>query len=917
MLTIFILLVGGLGVATQRAEYLKDRPDEGPAQGMALKAVARDLEADIFFLASGILSTLEEPNIVQANLRLKAALEDLFDDRYDPKRIEDHRFTVTDNDLEMTIKPMSVLASTCTNNISLSGDMSAVTLPTYYHVSGGVTVRFEDGSGKLSTSTHNITIDELVPNLSPFVSTRLDEFEANGLSEFTDIGRMVRYMLTTLVRYRTIFGYGSGPYDTEKDLLNEGDVELAVNLAVLLEEARLFGTYDQDAVAAIDHYFYYATNTEVHFDEPGWGPYNPTTLRPWGSAERKNYARFQNRLPQFQTRTLGTLFGTYVHEGLIDPADLMALYLNLDQYDTSTDVEPKFSPSLLHSKFLFDGRYPDDRRDPSHVEYMVDVGPRTLLFMDPAGDFGQVYPERLAVDHYPDYLTVGSEVKVSKEITTPYKWMTNTRLKEGSRTGGVPPPQPPPEHDWVMLWEFKIWGDFKLAVGRDPTYSLSDGSDKDMFENRTISLDIPINIFAPLSHRPMNSAVFFTNLNTGSPPGATYNFTYESIAYEHFSNSTWSTVKDVIDPVMEDVIRLVKGATCPYHGLISNGKNLTSLRSGLELVTIDQETWTELDGFVTDRLTGVKLSTQILKPFLNFEYFVDIDRIDGAGMPNVAYELRMTIKTRMGDVAVSFLKSDTGQGGWVETEVELKVDGLLDVRYGFDWNDDQTWLRPSGGGTIGGTWSVPIQEKGPTSFKGVYVETVSSFAMMIIPDTGLTGPTGQVVDAIPSMSPARTFLPEFMEGLKAMSSPSMTLLFSDGSSVGGWHGFKANDARTVDLVLDWIIEHADGIVALAEAGRIEASALGMAAEADLGSQQQLEVRVYKGEEMFTIPMMHFSDASQMFQRDILYEPLTVSLMTGITHEYEEHPTKMAATTTFKYTEYYEIFIDDLEGPNEG
>lgn len=122
-----------------------------------------------------------------------------------------------------------------------------------------------------------------------------------------EIGRMVRYMLTTAAQYRVLQGYAAGEYGvagtTLADVLSATDVEVAVNLALLLEELRRFRALDPDAVAAV----------------------NATFL-----------PRFAGRLadpdlvPSAAQRSVSALLEAYASGGYVDPADLFALFEALD-----------------------------------------------------------------------------------------------------------------------------------------------------------------------------------------------------------------------------------------------------------------------------------------------------------------------------------------------------------------------------------------------------------------------------------------------------------------------------------------------------------------------------------------------------------------------------------------------------------
>jgi hypothetical protein len=878
VLTVFVLVLGGLGVVRDRADRFAKPPQRPTQSDEVVRELGRDLDSDLFFLASEALSKTEGTNLDPSNIIFKASAKALLDKRYEQRRIGDYTANHLSYDLRIIVMPMSIVASACTGNISVSGETGAFAAPAYYQVRGAVTFELKGPSDH--TATVNITVDRIVPDITPYITTRLVELNGNGKSEYSDIGRMVRYMLTTLVRFRASEGIGSGPYDTEKDLLNEGDVELAVNLAVLLEEARLFGSYDRSALESIDHYFLRATDPAAHLGELSWEPYNPTGLRPWGSAETKNYARYQNRMSQGAQRSMDALFREYVQEGRVDPADLMALYLNLDHYETGLSFDPSDLTSILSERFLFDGRYSTDRRDASHLVYYSDVGPRELQLKDPSGTFSGAYREQLSVDQSPDYLTVGSSISVSKNITVPYKWMTNARLSEGSRTGGVPPPQPPPDHDWMMQWSFGIYGNFTVAVGRDPRSSQEDGTARGPLLNRTIRLDIPMNIFAFLSNRPMNSAMTFTNLNVGSPPGATYNFTYESLAYEHFANSTWSSIKDIYGAAIGDTIRLVKSSACPYPIALGQGSDITVLDEGRQFRAVPDDVWASVDDFVQSRLTGPKLSTQILKPLMNSEYLVRMEYIKGDGAPD-SYTLRLTIQTNVGDLVMDLdvVKGGATVTGKVLLTSPITVKNVMQVEIEmFLPKFTPTYVRFSGSGIIQGVWSTTraiVPETVQDHYTGVAVNLGSDITLWLIDrrSNGTSDLSSEMLAAVPKdlgQDPAAN-LQRIVLAERTVHVGSLELLLStDGIE---WSGLMSTDDAGGQQMLDWVAGHSRALVGLALDGRLDISTVGFAAAGDMRDQPDIFAIKLTGRAIHEIPLMYYEVSSQMFQIDRTYPAL--------------------------------------------
>ena len=125
-----------------------------------------------------------------------------------------------------------------------SEDIGVCEANPYYVAVGNFSVR-------VSASGLNLTkwcsFDRPVISALPFLESKLRAFETASDGEFSDLGRMVSYMLATLCELRVLQGYGQPMYtglDTDSILMEE-DVYRAVALGLLLEQARLFKTLDE------------------------------------------------------------------------------------------------------------------------------------------------------------------------------------------------------------------------------------------------------------------------------------------------------------------------------------------------------------------------------------------------------------------------------------------------------------------------------------------------------------------------------------------------------------------------------------------------------------------------------------------------------------------------------------------------
>lgn len=81
----------------------------------------------------------------------------------------------------------------------------------------------------------------------PFLESKLRTFESSSAGEFSDLGKLVQYMLSTLAQLRVLQGYGQPMYMSglsSADILTEQDVYRAVAVGLLMEQSRLFRSID-------------------------------------------------------------------------------------------------------------------------------------------------------------------------------------------------------------------------------------------------------------------------------------------------------------------------------------------------------------------------------------------------------------------------------------------------------------------------------------------------------------------------------------------------------------------------------------------------------------------------------------------------------------------------------------------------
>ena len=151
------------------------------------------------------------------------------------------------------------------------------------------------------------TFNKNVYSPLPLMKNLATRFSADSSGEFSSLGKMIRYMVTTMAQYRVLCGFAGGGYggeNTDRELANiitPGDVEIAVNLALLLTQARYFRDFDRESAAEQAE----SNNSDFHVEK---------------------------------------LMDNYVTNGSIDPADLISLYTDLE--NETIDVGRTFAQSI-------------------------------------------------------------------------------------------------------------------------------------------------------------------------------------------------------------------------------------------------------------------------------------------------------------------------------------------------------------------------------------------------------------------------------------------------------------------------------------------------------------------------------------------------------------------------------------------
>lgn len=121
----------------------------------------------------------------------------------------------------------------------------------YYVAVGNFTATVSEGKVSFSRAA---SFQRPVVSALPLIESKLRVFESASEGEYSDVGKLVEYMLVTLCQLRVLEGYGqpmySGGMGTE-DVLVEADVYKALAVALLIEQAKLFRAVDAGFAAQV------------------------------------------------------------------------------------------------------------------------------------------------------------------------------------------------------------------------------------------------------------------------------------------------------------------------------------------------------------------------------------------------------------------------------------------------------------------------------------------------------------------------------------------------------------------------------------------------------------------------------------------------------------------------------------------
>ncbi|MBN1539245.1 MAG: hypothetical protein JW939_03805 [Candidatus Thermoplasmatota archaeon] len=446
--------------------------------------------------------------------------------------LDDHRVTVLSSNVhaqqvylqvKVPVPPASLegdLGVLITNSLLYGGSGTLPLLPGI-RADVEVTVLIEPLSGTSSfEETITFSTEVVDPERGLLKLIELLEADMNGYG--SGMARDMEYMLTTLARYRSTTGFGDQSYQSDLNVLNEGDVELAFNIALALRMTRWTGQVPQGLVDSIDAFF-----KDQHPD----AKMNPTGFRFWGEAEINNFNSFYLRNTGTGTRRpIGEIIESAVEAGHADSADILGRYLAMDRH-YRVDMNALDMTSALEEKQLIDPRELSDIMDPASLVHHPSYPSTEGILVIPRDDYlssreTEAPALRPMLQPVKDYMVTGRDF-TSSGFERVEAWFTNADNSKTisdlektasrgqlTRCGSIPPPPKPADHDFRLEWNFELSGMFDVEASYEG-YGGNAPVDSDSIV-RTVRFSFPLRVHTWFPGRPVNDMAYdFININTG------------------------------------------------------------------------------------------------------------------------------------------------------------------------------------------------------------------------------------------------------------------------------------------------------------------------------------------------------------------------------------------------------------------
>mgnify|MGYP006286629125 CR=1 FL=1 len=463
------------------------------------------------------------------------------------------------------------------------------------------------GGGEDLEKSLEISTEVADPDKAWIAVADLIERDVNGWG--SGLARDVEYILNVLTRIRTSDGVGSRNAQSQYNVLNEGDVELALNFALALRITQITGRPPERLVRSIDTYYSRQSSQSMM---------NPTGFRPWSTTEIDNFIRYERRAPSMGRRDLGNLLSYAVNVGHSDSADLFSSYLYLKNTGVISSTRPapllegRDFKSPLREMSMTNQRQPTDRSDPYALEYHPSYTDEDTISVQPRNSVLDQVAENessasLDFDLEEEYLISGRDYDL-EGIDDVRAWYTTSNPErtpeslqnktQPTRCGGVPFPKELEERYFRLQWDLGITGDFTLEGNLE---GWSGNTQGDREQKRTVQFDLPVRVYTWFGERPKNDNIDFFDINEGER-GANENRSYLVVTPEANATEVFEkNISDIIRGAQEVLTSLLRTLEDPLYEMLLDEDSLWRRYQTLSLYTLnDLGRWIDGTGNLTE-----------------------------------------------------------------------------------------------------------------------------------------------------------------------------------------------------------------------------------------------------------------------------------------------------------------------------
>jgi hypothetical protein len=251
MIAVILLILAGAGAALLYGveESRSDRElDLSHLQELQNCAILESTELDQ--LASDVASEVTRSNGMRNESDLQSRFQTLWLNAIGstyPERHGDLTVRLVRSSLEIRFLHLSMNDADVVKKSELKDQLGtpSIILPVYVEVAGNYSLKIESQRGSI---TQVFEMQRSIYDPTPFLANRLQTFKSMFEGGKNEIENLVRYQLAALSQDRILAGAGSGSLTDISgsiSVITDQDVRNAMNLAILVEQMKVFRVYDE------------------------------------------------------------------------------------------------------------------------------------------------------------------------------------------------------------------------------------------------------------------------------------------------------------------------------------------------------------------------------------------------------------------------------------------------------------------------------------------------------------------------------------------------------------------------------------------------------------------------------------------------------------------------------------------------